>query len=165
MTDLLNDFIKETFGGKRSTLDQLNDEIKTIDNLTKTIERINGKLTERFDMESKALRRWIDKCAALKEKVKLYEQALMVACEEVEHLQRGYIHPCAYYDDMPQDSSVCNLDCGECLKAYFLKRGQENIDMEKSCKGEIDKANAVNDEIAGRKRMDEQDMKKEKMRR
>ena len=157
--DLFNDFIKETFGGKRSTLDQLNDEIKTIDGLTKTIERINKKLTRRFNMESIALRKWIDKCAALEDKIKLYDQALMVACEEVEPLtiDDKVTCPLDYFTTPPSD---CDEDCGSCLKAYFLKRGQDNIDMEQFCKGEIDKANAVKDEIEGRKRMDEQDSKK-----
>ena len=130
MTDLLNDFILETFGGKKSTLDQLNDEIKTIDNLTKTVERINKGLTEHFDMEGKTLRKWIDKCAALEDKVKLYDQALMVACEETENLlkDRG-VKACVicWFTEPTRD---CDEDCGSCLKAYFLKRGQDNIDME-----------------------------------
>jgi hypothetical protein len=130
MKDTLTEFIQETFGGKRSTLDQLDDEIKVIDGLTKTVERINGGL----DDISQSTIRLINKKAALEDKVKLYEEALEVACEEVEGEDNIGVCPDFNHDvnwpectmeDSPHDKGVC-------WKKYFLQRAQENIDREKN---------------------------------
>jgi hypothetical protein len=46
MTDLLNDFIKQNFGGKKPLLDQLNDEMegrKRMDEQDMKQENIGGK--------------------------------------------------------------------------------------------------------------------------
>jgi len=143
MKDTLNDFIKETFSGKKPLIDQLNDEIKTIDGLTRTVERINKGLTEHLDMESKVLLKWIDKCSVLEGKllqkdaeIALLNEALEVACEEVENEDNRGVCPDFNHDinwpecimkDSPHDKGVC-------WKKYFLLCGQENIDREKNNK-------------------------------
>jgi hypothetical protein len=118
----------------------------TIEGAIKMTEPFSNDWTEKFD----ELERRCEKSIADK---KLYEEALEVACEEYEAFVKNYIGKyCVMREIAPGNSKPddCDNDCGACLKAYFLKRGQDNIDMEKSCK----------DEIAGRKRMDEQDSKK-----
>jgi hypothetical protein len=116
----------------------------SLDNLSKPVE--NG-WTEKIER----LEREVDGLIA---KVKLYEEALEVACEEVESVlgDKGK-KPCHKYDIDPGEGNYeyCDRDCGICLKTYFLKRGQENIDREKACK----------DEVEGRKRMDAQDVARE----
>jgi hypothetical protein len=114
-----------------------------LDNLSKPVE---NDWTEKIER----LERKVDGFIA---KIKLYEEALEVACDEVEQISGAYFWYCPldFIDPDAMPRGDCDYDHGVCLKTYFLKRGQENIDMEKACK----------DEVEGRERMDEQDIQKE----
>ena len=118
--DLLNDFIKQNFGGKSIC----------------ELAQIEQKL-----QDTKELLKWIDKCSVLEgrllkkdKEIALLKEALSVACEETENLlkDRG-VKACVicWFTEPARD---CDEDCGECLKAYFLKRAQDNIDMEENNK-------------------------------
>jgi len=131
--DLLNDFIKETFGGKSIC----------------ELAQIEQKL-----QDVKELLKWIDKCSVLEGKllqkdaeIALINEALEVACEEIEHCP-DFIHEVHWGECTAE---LCEGDDTKCWIRYCLQRGQENIDREKNNK-------AVHDEIEGRKRMDEQDI-------
>jgi hypothetical protein len=114
-----------------------------LDNLSKPVE---NDWTEKIER----LERKVDGFIA---KIKLYEEALEVACDEVEKILDGADYSCSlcFIDEDSMPIGDCDNDCGVCLKTYFLKRGQENIDREKACK----------DEVEGRKRMNQTDVAQE----
>jgi len=126
--DLLNDFIKQNFSGKSIC----------------ELAQIEQKL-----QDVKELLKWIDKCSVLEGKllqkdaeIALINEALEVACEEIEHMhlhsKEGYYWPCPHFVheiNWPDcDKEYCRKKIDTCWKTYFLKRGQENIDREKNNK-------------------------------
>ncbi len=116
--DILNDFIKQNFGGKSIC----------------ELAQIEQKL-----QDVKELLKWIDKCSVLEGKllkkdgeIALYEEALEVACGEVEYYTEiRFLYSCEAFG-FENKRYNCDNNCGVCLKTYFLKRGQENIDREKN---------------------------------
>ncbi len=116
--DLLNDFIKQNFGGKSIC----------------ELAQIEQKL-----QDVKELLKWIDKCSVLEGKLlqkdkenALLKEAFDIACEEIEPLLNSY-KACVicYFTEPVRD---CDNDCGVCLREYFMKRAQDNIDMEENNK-------------------------------
>ena len=112
--DTLNDFIKETFGGKSIC----------------ELAQIEQKLTD-----VKELLIWIDKCSVLEgkllrkdEEIVLLRDALAVACLEIEYiLKPSPKHitrqgcPICYFTEPVND---CDNDCPVCLANYFLSRAK-----------------------------------------
>jgi len=128
--DLINDFIRETFGGKESTPDQLK---KDYHNLLDQIKREIAEKDER-------IRRLLTACQTWEEKARLAEEALEVACEEVENESNIGQCPNLHHDTGWMECTItnkgwtenCTGDQGVCWKKYFLQRGQENVDREKN---------------------------------
>jgi hypothetical protein len=120
--DLLNDFIKQNFSGKSIC----------------ELAQIEQKL-----QDTKELLKWIDKCSVLEGKLlqkdkenALLKEALMVACEEAEYYisaERTFSYPCEAFG-FTNKQYDCDNDCGVCLREYFMKRAQDNIDMEENNK-------------------------------
>ena len=131
-----------------------------LDNLSKPVENGWTRHVDELEAEIVKMNKLVDDlellvklAGQLSRSHGLYEEALEVACEEVEKILDGADYSCSlcFIDEDSMPIGDCDNDCGVCLKTYFLKRGQENIDMEK----------AFHDEVEGRKRMDAEDIQKE----
>jgi hypothetical protein len=144
--DLLNDFIKQNFSGKSIC----------------ELAQIEQKL-----QDTKELLKWIDKCSVLegellkkdeerdvyKQATKEWKRALEIACEELEALKpQDKMCIMAVIDEETAAHCSGQNDCDECLKWHFLKRAVAVLRA-------LENNRIVKDEIAGRKRMDEQDTK------
>lgn len=95
----------------------------TINDYHKFVDQIKREITRRDER----IRRLLIACHTWEEKSWLTEEALKVACEEMEAIADG----CVYFDitgngEMLQE---CDNNCEVCLKAYFLRQGQANCSV------------------------------------
>lgn len=121
-----------------------------VDNFGKPLDKTPKELLE----VRKVIRQLKAQYEKLIEENNQLHYALFAACEEIEHiLKKTQNDSCVicYFTEQPKD---CDNDCGECLRKYFMKRGQDNIDA-------VENNQVVHDEIEGRKEMDAQDQEKE----
>lgn len=151
--DLLNDFIKQTFGGKSiCELAQIEQKLQDTKELLKWIDKcsvLEGKLLQKDE----EIARHVEERDTYKQATKEWKRALEIACEELEALKpQDKMCIMAVIDEETAAHCSGQNDCDECLKWYFYKRAVADLRA-------LENNRIVKDEIAGRKRMDEQDTK------
>lgn len=126
--DTLNKFILETFGGQ--TPQELNgissvlkDARGALESLSDQIDLLKGDIV-RLRKENEVLRSGRD---WQRDKAKLNEEALAIACQELATIVEDKITkgscPICHFTDQPRD---CEEDCPVCLANYLLGRAKDD---------------------------------------